>query len=81
MRQRGENHLCAVQGVKVKAHLICRVHCLDGEVVLGEVSICDGVEQVMRGMAVAHLELPSRLGLIISHELHACRYRDAYASI
>ena len=62
-------HLCAVEGVKLQAELVCRVQGLDVEVILWKVPVCDGVEQVVRGVAVPHLELPGGLRLVIRHEL------------
>jgi len=64
--------LGAVQGVELQAHLVSGVQRLDGEVPLGKVAVADSVHQVVGGVAVAHLELPGILSLIVRHELGAC---------
>lgn len=66
--------LSAVQGVEVEAEFVLGVQCLDVEIILREVAIVDGIDEVVCRMAVAHLELPCRLRLVISHVLDACAH-------
>ena len=71
-------HLGAVQGIKVEVVLILGIQSLNVKVIFRVVAVVYGVDEVMRRMAVAHLELPCRLRLVIGHELDTCGHMRTF---
>lgn len=75
-------YLGVVQGVK--AHF-CKVnvhrHGLHIPCPLRGVALSNAVEQVMRGMAVTHVELAHHLRLLICQELGACMAQQKHISL